>query len=250
MKRFTILLSTFFFTLIAFSQDLDEVLESHFEAIGQDKIVEIEAFEFKSQINRGSMEIPLIIYQSRPNMYKSIAEVQGMRIISAFDGENGWMINPTSGTSDPTELSGDQLKSIRDRADIDGKLYNWKEKGHKLEFIGTEEMEGTEVYVLEMETKIGDKVTYYIDTDSHLILKEVNKMMVQGAENEIATVFSNYKEAEGIIFPYSFTMSMGEQTIMSMTIEEVILNPDMDEYFFKMPEVKKVEPAPELEENK
>ena len=250
MKRFTIFLSALFISFFSFSQDLDEILQGHFEAIGQDKISEIGAFEYKSTVHQGGMEIPLIIYQNRPNMYKSIAIVQGMNIISSFDGENGWMINPMTGTSDPIELSGEQLKSLKDRGDIDGKLYNWEEKGHKLEFTGTDEMEGTEVYVLEMETNIGEQTTYYIDTDSYLILKEVNKMQVQGAEQEMETFLSNYKETEGMVFAHSLTVKSGGNTIMSLTFDEVIFNPDIDESFFKMPEVKKVDTVPELEENK
>ncbi len=250
MKPFTIFLSVLFISLFSFSQDLDEILESHFEAIGQDKIAGIDAFEYKSTVYQGGMEIPLIIYQNRPNMYKSKATVQGMDIISSYDGEQGWMINPMTGTSDPIELSGEQLKSLKERGDIDGKLYKWEEKGHKLEYTGTDEMEGTEVYVLEMETNNDEWTTFYIDTDSYLILKQVNKMIVQGAEQEMETFLSNYKETDGMVFSHSLTVKSGGNTIMSLTFDEIIFNPDIDETFFKMPEVIKVDTVPELEEKK
>ena len=66
-------------------------------------------------------------------------------------------------------------------------------------------------------------------------------MLVQGAEREMETIFSNYKDVDGIIFPFSLIVQMGGQTIMDMKMEEIIINPDVDEYFFKMPEVKKAD---------
>lgn len=241
MKRFTILLITLFIACYSGAQELDEILTSHFEAIGMDKVLEIEGFELKAKINQGGMEIPLLIFLYRPDMYKSVALIQGQRIISSFDGENGWTINPLAGTSEPVQLSGEQLKRLKEGADIDGKLYNWEEKGHKLEYAGTEEMEGTEVYVLELDTKEGDKVTYYIDTDSYLVLKEKIKMQIQGAESEVDRIFSNYKDVEGMIFPFALIVQMDGQTVMDLKIEEVIVDPDIDEYFFKMPEVNKAD---------
>ncbi|MFC2106983.1 hypothetical protein ACFLRY_01480 [Bacteroidota bacterium] len=250
MKRFSIIIITFFIAFASFSQDLDEILEGHFEAIGQDEVSKINSFEFKSTVNQQGMEFPMIIYQYRPKMFKQLIEVQGQKIITSYDGENGWTVNPMAGTSDPIELTGDQLKSLEERSDIDGELFNWEEKGHKLEYIGTEEMEGTEVYVLEMETNNGDNITFYIDTDSNLLLKKVSKLQVQGAEQELATLYSNYKDTEGMVFAHSVIVQSGGNTIVTLTFDEVILNPDLDESFFKMPVVEKEDPTPATEENK
>ena len=250
MKRIFIFLISSVFAFSLGAQELDEILESHFEAIGQDKVLETNAFKIKAKVNQGGMEIPLILFQYRPNMYKSIVEVQGQQIISAYDGENGWMVNPLSGTTDPIKLSGEQLKDMKDKADIDGKLYNWEEKGHKLEYAGTEEMEGTEVYVLELDTKEGDKITYYVDVDSYLILKEKNKKMVQGAEREFEAVFSNYNDVDGMIFPFSLIVMMGGQAVTDLVFEEIIINPDIDESFFMMPEVKTTDESPQSEDDK
>ncbi len=250
MKRIFIFLISSVFAFSLGAQELDEVLENHFEAIGQDKLLETNAFKINGKVNQGGMEIPITIFQYRPKMYKSLLEIQGQQIISAFDGEEGWMVNPMSGTTDPIQLSGEQLTDMKDRADMDGKLYNWEEKGHKLEYAGTEEMEGTEVYVLELDTKEGDKITYYIDIDSYLILKEKMKKVVQGAEREFETVYSNYKNFDGMVFPFSLMIMMGGQTVTDIVFEEVIIDPEIDKSFFKMPEVKTTEETFPAEDDK
>lgn len=247
MKRIFIIVISSILAIGLGAQELDGILENHFEAVGQEKLLETKGFEIKGKVNQGGMEIPLVVFQLRPNMYRSFVEVQGQKIESGFDGENGWMVNPMTGTTDPIPLSGEQLKEMKDRSDIDGKLYDWKKKGHKLEYSGTEEMEGTEAYVLELETKDGDLTTYYIDADSYLLLKEKNKKTVQGAEREFETIFGNYKDVEGMMFPYLITVQMGGQKVTDIVFEEVTINPDIDESFFKMPEVVAAEETPQLE---
>ena len=243
MKNFTILFISLIFAIVAGGQDLDEILESHFDVIGQDKVLKTESFEIKAKINQGGMEIPMTMYQKRPSYYKTVVEVQGMEILTGFDGETGWMLNPLQGSSEPVKLTGEQLKSIKEQADIDGRLYDWEAKGYKLEYLDTEEMEGTEVYVLELETKEGDKQKYFIDVDSFLILKLESKVKVQGSEQTTEVVYSNYDNVEGMVFPFLLNIFSGGQNIMSLTFEDVTLNPDLDDSIFKMPEITPKEPA-------
>ena len=56
MKNFTILFISLILAIVAGGQDLNEILESHFAAIGQDKVLETESFEIKAKINQGGMD--------------------------------------------------------------------------------------------------------------------------------------------------------------------------------------------------
>ena len=42
------------------------------------------------------------------------------------------------------------------QADIDGPLVDWKSKGHKVEYLGTEDMDGTQAHKLKV-TAAGDR---------------------------------------------------------------------------------------------
>jgi len=69
--------------------------------------------------------------------------LQGMTGIQAYDGTKGWMVMPFMGKTEPEAMTGDDLKQMQDQADmVEGPLLNWKEKGHQVELIGKETVEG------------------------------------------------------------------------------------------------------------
>jgi len=101
-----------------------------------------------------------------------------MEIISAFDGEKGWSINPFAGGTDPVPMTAEQIDRMKIQADYDGIFYNYKEKGYKVEFTGTEDLDDIETYVIKLTRPNGDVITSYFDSENYVILKTVSKLKV------------------------------------------------------------------------
>jgi len=238
MKKLIIL---FFLSLIfigsSFSQTVDEILAKYYEAQGQEKLLATNTFTSKGKIMQGQFEIPLTSYQKRPMKFRSEAEFQGMKIISAFDGENGWSINPMMGTNDPQPMTAEQLDRMKIQADYDGMFYNYKDKGYTVEFMGKEPVDDIETYVLKLTRPNGDIITSYIDAENYVILKTKSKMKIQGVDTEAETIFSNYKYVDDILVPFSIETKMNGKTVMQMTFDEFKYNVDLDDSIFEMPEV-------------
>lgn len=238
MKKLIIpfLLSLIFFTQ-SFPQTVDEILAEHFAVIGQEKLLETETFSTKGKIIQGQFEIPFTSYHKRPFSFKSEASFQGMEIITAYDGETGWSINPFAGNKDPQPMTEEQIDRTALQADYDGALYNYKEKGYEIEFTGTEELDDIEVYLLKLTRANGDVITYYIDSENYVMLKTKSKMMIQDVETEMETIFSNYKYTDEILNVYSIETQSDGQTVMQMVFDEITYNVDFDDSIFDMPEV-------------
>ena len=160
-----------------------------------------------------------------------------MEIITAYDGETGWSINPFAGNKDPQPMTEEQIDRTALQADYDGALYNYKEKGYEIEFTGTEELDDIEVYLLKLTRSNGDVITYYIDSENYVMLKTKSKMMIQDVETEMETIFSNYKYTDEILNVYSIETQSDGQTVMQMVFDEVTYNVDFDDSIFDMPEV-------------
>jgi len=238
MKKLIIpfLLSLLFFTQ-SFSQTVDEILAEHFAVIGQEKLLETETFSTKGKIMQGQFEIPFTSYHKRPFYFKSEASFQGMEIISAYNGETGWSINPFAGSPDPQPMTEEQADRMSLQADYDGIFYNYKEKGYELEFTGTEDLDDIEVYLLKLTRPNGDVITSYIDSEEYVLLKTKSKMNVQGVETEAETIFSNYKYVDEMLGPHSIETQVNGETVMQMVFEEITYNVDIDDSIFDMPEV-------------
>lgn len=240
MKKVFLIMSAaiMFMMNVSFAQSLEEVLKKHFETIGQDKLSQVQSMIIKGKISQMGMEIPMTIINKRPNKVRTEMTIQGMTMISAFDGKTGWTINPMMGAAEPQVLPEDQAERTKDQADMDGMLFNWKEKGYKAELMPQEEIEGSKVNVIKLSKQNGDVTTYYIDSENNVILKLLTKVSVEGNESTVETMLSNYKPLEGMLYPYTMETKVNGQTMMQFTTDSVEINKDTPDTLFAMPEKK------------
>lgn len=225
-----------FLTLATSAQTLDEILKQYYDARGgYDKIKSATTIKSTGKQTVQGIEIPFTILQKRPQQLRVEATVQSQTIIQGYDGETAWMVNPLTGSTDPQILPEEQARNIIEQADMDGSLVDYKEKGHAVELIGKEDMEGTAVYKLKVTLKNGDIRYNYLDAEYFLELKVVAKIIRQDTEIEAETFYSDYKEVNGQMIPHAFETKRGGTTISQITIDSVEMDVDMDDAIFKMP---------------
>jgi len=236
-KLLSLLLALTFGAFISIqAQDLDEILENHFEVIGLDKVLESETFISKGKAVQMGMEFPMTLYQKRPGKVRMEAEIQGTKLIQAYNGETGWTVMPWTGSTDPQDLSEDQIKGMEQMSDMEGDLYNWEEKGHQASLEGEEDMEGTPVFKIKLEKEDGDVFYYYIDAENYVILKVDAQVMVQGTAVESSSYYSNFKPVNGMIMPFSIESRTNDQVTMNIMIEEIQVDEEVDDSLFEKPE--------------
>jgi len=217
------------------SQSLDDILKEHFSAIGQDNIIKVNTQKLTGKMLQGGIEIPFTMMTKRPEKIRVEGTFQGLTFIQNYNGKEGWNLNPFAGVTDPQPMSEEDLKEMHYQADMDGMLWNWNEKGYTVTFDGKDDMEGTSCYKIKVDTKEGDSFTYYIDSDSYLILRSNTKMQRLGNEIESDTYFSNYNMVEGIAVPGKIETKMKDQLMGTLVIENVELNTELDDTLFEKP---------------
>ena len=114
-------------------------------------------------------------------------------------------------------------------------LWNWKEKGHLLEYAGSEDIAGTQAHILKLTKDDGDIISYYIDADKHLALKTKSMIMMNGSEVEMETFMSNYQDVGGIMQPFKVENSMSGQVASTIIMEEVRFDEKVDDAIFIKP---------------
>lgn len=220
---------------IAQSQSLDDILKKHFTAMGQDNLLKINTQKLTGKLIQSGIEIPFIQMAKRPDKVRVEGTFQGLTFIQTFNGKEGWNINPFTGVTEPQPFSEDELKSMRYQSDMDGMLWNWKEKGYTVTFDGNEDMEGTSCFKIKLLTKEGDAFTYYIDSDSYVMIRSNTKIKVMGNETEADTYYANYMQVEGIAVPGKIETKMKEQLVMTLVIDKVELNTELADSLFEKP---------------
>jgi hypothetical protein len=246
MKKLSLSVCALFLAVSAFAQTADEIVEKHIKAMGgMDKIKAVQTVKATGKMKMGPMEVPITLTKARPESVRMDFTVQGMTGSQAYDGTTGWAVMPFMGKKEPEKMSDDMLKAIKEEADFDGSLVDYKTKGNTVEYLGKVDVEGSPAYKLKVVTKNGTESIDYLDADSYLVIKSEGKRKVQGQEMESESVIGDYKDVGGVMYPHSIQShpkGAPEGQGQSITIEKYEINSKVDNAVFKMPEVKKEEP--------
>jgi hypothetical protein len=117
---------------------------------------------------------------------------------------------------------------------IASQLMDYKSRGHQVELLGQEDVGSAKAYKIKLTNKDDGKVTtYFIDATSSLVIKSKGKVELQGAEVEVETSFSDYKDFGGLKFTMSRTQTIEGQTFREVKYDTVELNPVIDEKIFE-----------------
>ena len=231
----------------AAAAELDEVLACNYETLGGlDNIKAVESARLSGTMTMGPMQAPFTIEFQRPDRVRMEFEIQGMTAVQAYDGETGWAIMPFLGKTEPEEMAEDELKSIQEMAEWEGPFVDWQEKGHSVELLGVEEVEGTEAYAIKVvRADSEDASTYYLDTEYCLPFLSKGVRDIQGNEMAVAQSIGDYKEVGEIIMAHSMIASIGEGPApmqQAITVETAELNvSDITADRFAMPAVEEAQ---------
>src|SRR5690348_4319785 len=129
--------------------------------------------------------------------------LQGLDIIQAYDGRQGWKVNPLQGRKDAEKMSADEARSLADEALVEGPLLAARSDGRRVDYRGREDLDGTNAYKLKVTQKDGDEFTYCLDPDTFLEIKVDETRKIRGAEQTTETELGDYEKVAGVYFPMS-----------------------------------------------
>ena len=225
----------------AVAQTADDIIAKNQQAQGGlAKLKAIQSVRMNGKMTVGpGIEAPVVLEMKRPKSMRLDLSIQGMTITQAYDGAAGWMINPMSGRTEPELLPSEMTKLVEEQADMDGPLMDYKAKGSTVELLGKDKAEGTDCYKLKLTLKNGDVRTFYIDTDSYLLVKLESKTKVRDTDQLGETIVGDYKEVAGMMMAHAIDSGQpGQPQRQKMIFDKIEVDVTIDDARFKMP-VKK-----------
>jgi outer membrane lipoprotein-sorting protein len=220
---------------------VDELLAKNLEARGgAEKVAAVKTLKEEGKlVFGGQFELALTQYQKAPDKVRTEASIQGLTAVQAWDGNEAWQISPFQGRKDAERMSADDAKSLSDDAPIAGALIGAKERGAKIDYLGTEDVDGTDAHKLKVTLKNGDVEYVYLDPDHFLEIRTVAQRSVRGTRVETVSDFGDYEEVNGVYFPFSVASeSKPDGNRSQTTIEKAQANVDIDDAMFAFPTAK------------
>jgi hypothetical protein len=192
----------------------------------------------KLRVNGDTIELGFVTLVKRPRSIRYEAELQNLTQVQAYDGTQAWQINPFQGRKDPEKLSADDAKGLgEDAEDFVGPLVDYQAKGYTLDYLGTEDIDGTDAYKLRLNRPNGDITYVYLDPDYFLDIRTVNRRIEHGVPNETITDYGDYEKVNGVYVALSReSHPKGSSDKQKVQYEKVEGNVATDDGLFHFPE--------------
>jgi outer membrane lipoprotein-sorting protein len=240
-------LVVFLFSVVLSAQTVDELIAKNIAAHGGlAKLKAINSMRVTGHFEVGTAQAQFVQVRKRPDKLRLDATIQDFNLVQAFDGLNGWQINPFSGKSGVQPMTPEEVKAVKEQSDIDGPLVDYKQKGHSIELVGKEKVDGADTYNLKLTLKDGDVRNVYLSATTFLEVRSVYKIIIQGAAVVQETTVGDYRNTDGIMFAYAIERRSQGTTEggQKITIEKVEFDVPVEDSVFKMPEPEQPKPAP------
>ena len=182
----------------------------------------------------------MTIYQKRTAdgvKMRTQIEFQGRVLVpSAFNGETGWKrMLGMEGGMEVQDLSPEELAQMKNTR-IEGEFYQWQKRGRSLELLGEEEFEGSRCYAIKSTQEDGSVSTYYLDQESYIMVGQTSQANMNGQDVTVTQSMGDYDIFGGVAMPMSMETSAGGQMIISISIEEIVVNGSIADELFERPE--------------
>lgn len=194
------------------------------------KMKKIKSYEQKMELTMSQAPFPLKSTRVwiAPSTEGDKIEAQGMVFQkSYFDGTSGSSTNMQTGKKD---MTAEEIAAKKKTSGLIPEM-NYAATGMKYELLGIEDQNGTKMYVIK--TMDGKTESYdYYDTKTFMKLKSLSITKEGDETMESVSTMSDYKEINGILFPFTMNISMGEVGLNGK-VTSIVLNGKIDMTSFK-----------------
>lgn len=209
---------------------VDDLVARNLQAKGgAERIAAVRTIKQTARMSSMGMDADIRIFAKRPNLMRQELEGGGMTMVMAFDGTTAWGLNPNLGPS-PAALSGENAAMIREQADLDGPLVDYKTKGNTVEYLGAETVGGRRLHHLRITSPTKRVTDCYLDAETGLEAR----IVTQTPRGEMVQELSDYRDVDGLKFPFKVTSRVGGVQTVAIEITRIEINPQIDDAIFKM----------------
>jgi zinc protease len=214
-----------------------EILAAGAKAAGGDGLIHVASIEIaeegKITSPGGEVQLNAKWLVSYPDRARADVSSRGMNVVQTCDGKSAW-IEVQSQTHDASKMMGEFERGISLFGGGWG-IYQQALAGTiKGQSIGDEEIDGKKVSGVAVQASFG-LVKLYFDPTTHLLAAARYESAGPQGASDAEQRWSDYRTVEGRQFAFSTVVYREGTKYMESTVQQVQLNPKVDEALFSEP---------------
>jgi len=204
------------------------VIDAYVMAVGgAEKMKGVQDITINMKASIQGMSITAVNKQTATGKYYSAMSMGGNVIQKqVFDGTAG----ARSSMGQAQEVTGDDLTELKLQAALFPEL-RYAELGYTLELMGIEQVGNEEAYRIRFTSPSGEVHSEYFSVNTRLRIKNQRSQSSPMGEMLIETIFQDYREVNGVLYPFVIIQQVGPQKI-ELEVTEVLVNTGIDESVF------------------
>lgn len=179
------------------------------------------------------VSVPMTTWAKRPNRMRRDQQFPDRTVSVGFDGTTVWVHDSAMGT--PQKMTGPNAEATKDDASFDPLFLTYKERGHEIELVGQEKLDGVDVYHLRVAKKNGQVEHHYLRADTGLEFRTVTAVRQGGTEIELRTDLTDYRTVDGMQVAFGMQQFRNGQPVLEVELTAVDFNAPIDDDVFRMP---------------
>jgi phage-related tail fiber protein len=200
----------------------------------------VNTLTLSGQLDAGGRKatlLPFSVTMKRPHQSRFEVRFNEQTAYQVYDGAQGWKVRPFLNRNETEPYTVEETKSAAESAGIDSPLMDAAANGTRVALQGMEAVEGHNAYKLLLTLKDGTQRNLWVDATSYLELKmDGDPRKLDGRAHKVAIYFRDYRAEGGLTMAHVVETAVeGVKPSRKMTIEQVKVNPAVDDALFAKP---------------
>jgi hypothetical protein len=195
---------------------------------GRDRLSKIREIKSTSEMTAQGIDLTVIHYFKGADKYRVDQNVMGMTLITAIDGDKGWMTDQNTGLN--IEMPEQARARFLAEKEKHEELLNPEQYGQTITYEGRKTVEGKEYILLKQAAGNGVTTIHYIDPDTFLRYK-FTLSLYPGLE----VITSDYRDVDGTKVPFSLKMLQNGVEVSTRTVVEYLYDCGLSDSLFTKP---------------
>jgi len=242
MKNRILLLTAAWLSVgLLYAQEVDEIITKYLDAMGGIEQLRnwetLKATGSYVMLTQGGKEVPFTTWYKAPVKKRVDMIVEGDTAIYSFDGETSWFCDPSRGVHIPMIMPEQQAKNNKDNAD-EYAFIDYKNKGHKVEFLRTEKLNDKDVDVIKLIRNNGSESYHFIECDSGHEVKIILQSKINSSIITTEILESDFRKIDWLLLPFSVETRINEKPVYKLLIDKAEINIPVSDSLFIFPSNK------------